>query len=116
MAQLQEIFNRIKDSKKEQKDIKVIYRDALSTSSEYQNISEELKTLKERKKTIEADIRSQFSKELDKLEQIKLDIATDNELLSDIALTQLMKGETIALTDEYENEYEPSFSVKFKKV
>jgi hypothetical protein len=116
MAQLQEIFDRIKESKKEQKEIKTIYRDALATSSEYEDIVEELKTLKERKKTIEGDIRSQFSSELDKLESIKLDIATDNEMLSDIALNQLVKGEKLALTDEYDNEYEPSFSVRFKKI
>ena len=30
-------------------------------------------------------------------------------------MTKLMKGESVSVSDEYENEYEPVFSVKFKK-
>jgi len=116
MAKLQDIFSRIKDLKKEQKEIKTVYRDALSVSKQYQDVVEEIKGLREKKKKIEADIKSQFTSEFDKLDSISLDIKTDNELLSDAALNQLMKGETVQITDEYDNEYEPLFSVKFRKV
>ena len=116
MAKLEEVFNRIKESKKEQKEIKLAYRDALATSQAYQNVAEELKVLKEKKKKIEEDMKSQFASEFNKLEGLKLDIAGDNELLSDLALSQLMKGETVKIKDEYENDYEPIFSVRFKKM
>lgn len=115
MSKLEEVFNRIKDLKKEQKEIKSVYRDALSTSKEYQDISDKVKDLRERKKQIEVDIRSQFASEFNKLDAIKLDIQTDNELLSDLAINSLMKGETVKITDEYENDYEPIFNVRFKK-
>lgn len=115
MSKLQEVFNRIQESKKEQKKIKDMYRDALLNSQEYQNAVEELKTLREKKKEIENNIQLDFSSEFDKLDTLKLDIENDMMLLSDAALTQLMKGETVEITDQYENKYEPVFSVKFKK-
>jgi len=37
-------------------------------------------------------------------------------MINDIAMTMVMKGETVSVNDKYENEYEPLFTVKFKKV
>lgn len=116
MANLEEVFNRIKDAKREQREIRVSYKDALVTSQRYQDIADELTTLKEKKKKVEEDIKSQFTSEFTKLEGLKLDIQTDTVLLSDIALNHLMKGETVKITDEYKNDYDPIFTVKFKKV
>ena len=116
MANLEEVFQPIKNSKKEQRDIRLVYNDALATSKEYQDAIAELNIIKDKKKKIEQDIKSAFKTELEKLDSLKLDIKTDNELLGDLALSQLMKGETVKITDEYENKYEPVFSVRFKKV
>ena len=115
MSILQEVFDRIQKSKKEQKEIKAMYSDALALHQEFQKINEELKTLKERKKKIEDSIRDDFGSEFSKLETLKVDIENDKLLLSDAALTQLMKGETVEVTDEHEQKYEPLFSVRFKK-
>ncbi len=113
--QLPEVFKRIQDKKKEQRDLKSIYRDALSVSSEYQQIVEELDELKIKKKKIEAAIQADFKSEFDKLEGLKLNIAGDNQLLSDLAVKNLASGEEIKIIDEYKVEYEPIFSVRFKK-
>lgn len=115
MQDIQEIFNRIQKNKSRQKDLKQTYTDALVSSFEYQEIQEKLKTIREKKKQLEHTITEQFSHELVELEDIKIDIASDMELISDIAMTKMMKGETIEVTDEYDNEYEPIFTVKFKK-
>lgn len=115
MTSVQEIFNRINEAKKKQKDIRSAYKDALETSLEYKEINDKLKTLREKKKQIEGSIKQQFSSELTKLDDIAIDLAGDAELLSDAALTKLMKGETVEVVDEYDNKYEPQFSVKFKK-
>jgi predicted transcriptional regulator len=115
MNDLQTIFNRIKDKQKEQKTLKAVYRDVQANSREYQEVLEELKVLKEKKKKLEDGFHSEMRAELDQLDAIKSDIASDREMLSDIALTQLMKGETVGVQDEYENKYEPVFSVRFKK-
>lgn len=115
MNKVQEVFNRINNSKKEQKEIKKMYRDALSHSEEYQQVLEEQKSLREKKKEIENKIKGDFQSEFDKLDTLKLDIENDTMLLSDAALTQMMNGEEIEIKDEYENKYEPIFSVRFKK-
>ena len=116
MANLQEVWSRLKETQKKQKEIRNTYKDALANLASYQEIVEKLKILKDRKKGIEDQIKGDFGSEFDKLEGFKLDIQTDRELLSDMALTQLMKGETVSITDENDDEYEPKFSVSFKKV
>jgi len=36
-------------------------------------------------------------------------------LLTDLAINTLMSGETVKITDAENNEYEPKFSVSFRK-
>lgn len=115
MANIQEIFNNIQKAKKEQKEIKAMYRDALTNSSGYQKAVEELNLLKEKKKKIEDGLRDDFRTEFDKLEVLKADIENDTMLLSDAALSEYIKGKHVEIVDEYENKYEPIFKVQFKK-
>lgn len=116
MQDIQEVFVRIQEAKKKMKDLKESYKDALSTSEEYKNITDQLKTLRERKKTVENSIKESFSSELMQIDDLKIDIASDMELISDIALTKVMKGESIQIKDEHDQEFEPIFAVKFKKI
>lgn len=115
MQSIQEIFQRIQEAKKKQKDLRQSYTDALKTSLEYQELLDKTKTLRERKKQIEATIKEQFAGELTKLEDMKIDIASDAEMIGDLALSMMMKGETIEVKDQYDNTYEPVFRVTFKK-
>lgn len=115
MPNIQEIFNNIQKAKKEQKEIKSMYRDALTNSSGYQTVVDELNVLKEKKKKIEESLRDDFRTEFDKLEVLKADIENDTMLLSDAALSEYIKGKNVEIVDEYENKYEPIFKVQFKK-
>lgn len=115
MQDIQEIFNRIQEVKKKSKDIRSAYKDALAASQEYVEINDKIKALRERKKQIETAVKSDFSGEFTQLEDFKVDLESDNTMLSDAALSKLMKGETVEVVDEYNNTYEPQFSVKFKK-
>jgi hypothetical protein len=115
MSKVQDVFMRIQKSLKEQREVKSIYRESLDQHQEYKKILDEQKSLKDRKKKIEDSIKDDFRSEFDKLDTLKLDIENDRLLLSDAALTQLMKGETVEVVDEKEQKYEPVFSVKFKK-
>lgn len=114
--QLPDVFKRIQEKKREQRDLKSIYRDALAVSGEYQAVLEELEALKIKKKKIQLSIQADFKEEFDKLEGLKLNIAGDNQLLSDLAMHQLTSGEPVKIIDENKVEYEPVFSVRFKKV
>lgn len=116
MPNVQEVFDRLTKAKARQKEIKAMYRDALVTAPEHDEINEKIKSLRERKKQVELAIKESFSKEMVELDDLKVDIESDNELMSDLALTQLVKGETVEVKDSYENEYEPVFTVKFRKV
>lgn len=113
---IQEVFARIQKAKARQKEIKEIYKDALASAPEYEEINDKLKALRERKKQIEQATKENFGSEITELEDLKVDIESDNEIMSDLALTQLVKGESIAIKDQYENEYEPVFGVKFRKI
>lgn len=115
MSKLQEVFDRIQKTKKEQKEIKSMFRDSLVNSKSYQEAVEELKVMRDKKKKIEDAIKEDFNSELAKLDNLKADIENDYMLLSDAALTKIMKGEMIEVVDEKDNKYEPVFSVKFKK-
>jgi hypothetical protein len=116
MQSVQEVFARIQENKKKQKDLRSAYKDALDTSLEYQEITEKLTSLREKKKQIEQTVKEQFAGELTKLDDLKIDLASDTEVLTDLAMTQLMKGETVEVKDEYDNAYSPSFKVNFKKI
>lgn len=115
MAQVQEIYDRIKNTKKEQQKIMQVYRDSLANSYKHQNVVEDLKTLKEKKKQIEESIQEELKTEFVKLDNLKKKVETDTQLLSDTALTDLIKGKEVEIFDENENQYVPIFSVRFKK-
>lgn len=115
MSNVQEVFNRIKDTKRKAKEIKRMYKDSLEASFEYREVLEKLEALKARKKQLETQIKEESAGEFAKLDAYKMHIKNDNELLSDIALNTLMAGETVQVKDENDEEYEPVFTVRFKK-
>jgi hypothetical protein len=116
MSKLNEVFNRLQEQQKKQRELKKMYREALAVNGNYHEVIEELEALKIKKKQIEASVKADLKEEFDKLEGLKLNIAGDKQMLSDIALTQLTKGEPVKVTDENQVEYEPLFSVRFQKV
>ncbi len=108
-------MQRIRAQKKEKREIGEAYRDGLSQSQQYKKVSEELAELKAKKKRFEAEIRQEFASELEKSERLTQSLKADNQLLSDLALTKFMKGETIEVVDENDVKYEPVIKVTFKK-
>ena len=115
MQNIQEVFNKIREMKKEQKDLRDMYKDALMQADKYEEIVEEIKVLREKKKEIETRIQGQLGRSYEKLEDLKLETETHKEMLNDIAISTLMKGETVMVKDEFENAYEPIWKVNFKK-
>ena len=115
MQNIQEVFNKIREMKKEQKDLRDMYKDALVQADKYEDIVEEIKVLREKKKEIETRIQGQLGRSYEKLEDLKLETETYKEMLSDVAISTLMNGETVAVKDEFNNAYEPVWKVNFKK-
>jgi uncharacterized coiled-coil DUF342 family protein len=115
MQNIQEVFNHIREMKKEQKDLRDMYKDALVQADEYEEIVEKIATLREKKKEIEMRVQAQLGRAYEKFEDLKHEVETEKEMMNDIALTTLMKGETVVVKDEFDNDYEPSWKVGFKK-
>ncbi|EKE18614.1 MAG: hypothetical protein ACD_9C00285G0001 [uncultured bacterium] len=115
MQNIQEVFNHIREIKKEQKDLRDMYKDALVQADEYEEIVEQIKALREKKQAIEARIQLQLGRAYEKLEDLKVEVETEKEMMNDIALSTLMKGETVVVKDEFDNDYEPNWKVAFKK-
>jgi hypothetical protein len=115
MIDPQTVFQKISGLKREQKELKTAYRDALTHDKHYQEAAEALKTLREKKATLESKVRSDFGPEFQRMEELKQSISDEEMMLSDIALSSVMKGEKVELYDENEAQYEPILAVKFKK-
>lgn len=115
MPSLQEVHARLRAKKREKSEIQKAFKDELVNNPRYQQIAETLKTLKEEKKSIENQAWAAASTDAEKLDLLSLDITSDKELLSDIALNMYTKGETVEVIDEHNTRWVPSFSVNFKK-
>lgn len=115
MQELKDIFGRINTQKKERQKLQATYRDMLANSKPYQDALEVLAAAKTKKQEIESTIRADFQQEQSELDKLKASLDADKQLMADTALSLLMKGEPIELTDENETKYEPVFSVRFKK-
>jgi hypothetical protein len=115
MQDIQSLFDTIQSAKREQKEIRKEYRDALLHESAHQELTDQIKDLREKKKLLESEVQAHMGSRWDRLEELKHDIAETQEMISDAAISLFMKGEPVAIKDEYDTLYEPKFSVTFKK-
>ena len=115
MQSLQDIHARLKEKKREKKEIMKAFKDEMAHNPRYQQILETLKTLKEEKKSIENQSWANASGDAEKLDSLNLDIKADKELLSDVALNMYVKGETVEVIDDLNQRWTPEFSVNMKK-
>lgn len=113
---MQEVFDQIQDHKQTRKEIGREYRDTLSQSNGYMDLKEEIKKLREKKKSMETGIQAEMGLRYEELEKAKIKIEELEEMLTDIAMTTLMNGENINIKDKNNVEYEPSYKITFKKI
>lgn len=112
---LQQAFDELSVKKMKLRDLKELVKDAFKNSKEHMELSQKIKELQEKKKTIEVALKEPYANELNQIDELEVDIMAGNELLADAALSLLMKGETVEVKDRYDNVYDPKFSVKFTK-
>jgi hypothetical protein len=112
MRNIADIFEKIQEHRREQRELNASVKDALRNMPEYQDLSDQISRLQLKRAQLENTIAEQSASKIDLL---KLNIKDGMQTISDIALTTLMKGEAVTLKDSKNNEYEPVFSVRFKK-
>ena len=115
MKDLQELFNDLQSAKKEMKEIRAEFKDLLVQDSEYQELLEKLEDLKEKKKQHELAAQRDMGMRWERFEDLKVDVKSIKEMISDVSLTSLLKGESIEVKDAYNTPYEPVYNVTFKK-
>ena len=116
MRGIQEIFDQIQELKQVRKEINREYRDALVQAEGYEDLKEEVKTMREKKKFKEDQVRASLGAHWGKFEDATTKIAELEQMLTDIAMTTLMDGNSINLKDKNDVEYEPSYKITFKKI
>ena len=115
MLNLQDVHARIRQKRKESSEIKRAIADDLANNARYQQLVEEIKKLKEEKKSLENQAWAGATGDAEKLDLLKLDIASDKQVLSDIALNMYVAGEKVEVVDENNTRWVPNFSVNFTK-
>lgn len=115
MSRLQDVYNDLNTKKQERRELQKMFKDELAASSRYQEILEKAKKLRLEKKAIENDIKSHALKDAQRLDDLRHDIQSDQELLADIALNMYLSKQPVEITDEKNNRWVPYFKVTFKK-
>lgn len=115
MQNLQEVYVKLQEKKKAKKELAKMFQDELKNNGEYQELLEEMKTLRERKKSIENTARASAFGTALQMEELDTDIKNSNEMLTDLALTMYLSRQTVEIVDEYNARLVPQFAVKFKK-
>ncbi|MEA3249541.1 MAG: hypothetical protein U9Q03_04245 [Patescibacteria group bacterium] len=114
MQNLQEIHRRLEELKRRRRELNRMFKDELAQNEQYQKIVEDLKVLREKKKSIENAAKVACFSEADELDRIKEQVASEREMMTDVALNMYVEGKTVEIVDE-DARYVPQFSVKFKK-
>lgn len=116
MSALQETFDRIQKKKDEQRKLRAQIKEAKEMSHSYKRIQEEGQALKARKQQVEQELHNEFFSEYERLDKLARDIKDDLQILADLALTRVAKGQTVEVRGSDDVDYAPLFSVRFKKV
>jgi len=115
-GQLQLIYDEFAERKLEKRSLEENYKTALGNVKKYIEITEQMAGLRHKKKMIEYEIQDQLGASWKELEQIKAELNMDKERMTDVALMDVVEGRRVLVKDKYENEYEPIWSVRFKKI
>ncbi len=115
MPSLEEVYGRLRAKKREKSELQKVFKDELANNPRYQQVAEQLKVLKEERKSIEHQAWASASADAQRLDLLTLDIASDREMLSSLALTMYAKGQPVEIVDEMQVRWVPKFAVTFKK-
>ncbi len=115
MKDIQEIFNELQGLKKDVGETRKDYRNILTQDPEYQSLLDDMEEFKINKKAIEESARTSLGSTWEKLEENVQNIKDLEQIITDVAMTNLMDGKTIEVRDEWDNLFEPIYKINFKK-
>lgn len=114
-VQLQLVFNEADKKRNRLRELKAMIKEQLEGKQEYQEIKETSDSLKARKKNLIAVINEDNRAECDEIDSLKLDLKSQKQLISDVAISDYVAGKEVRITDSCGRILEPVFSVRFVK-
>jgi len=114
MQSLEQVYLRLQKSKAKRREFNKMIRDELIQDERYRELTEEMKKLRDERRSIENEIKA-HTVSPQELDELKIEIQTDQELLADVALNMFMDNESVEIMDEHDQRWVPLFSVKFVK-
>jgi uncharacterized alpha-E superfamily protein len=114
MQSPQIIFNQIEKNKKQLKEIKKEFKSRYEEIGEYNELNEQKRAINEKIKQIRSRVHEANYELYTKMEDLKIDIASDKEMLTDLMLVSYVKGEQVQLQNEYKQDVLPIFSLLLK--
>lgn len=116
MRDIQSVFYRLNDNRKKYKELQDFFKERFMENLQYKGLHENTLELNAKKKAIKEQIYEMNHSEHTKMQDLKIDMDSDKEVLSDIVLSTVSKGEKVEIVSEYKQTLLPIFSVSFKKV
>lgn len=113
--QLQLVFSKTDEKRNDLTILKHQINDEIKGLAAYQEIVKEEEAIKLKKKQIILSVKQSNREVIDKIDSLKLDIDSNKQKISDIALADYIAGKDIRLTDKNGFILEPVFIVKYKK-
>lgn len=114
--QLSMLFENFKSnviSKREQSEI---IKNLFKNSELWRQAKDDYDKFRAKLKQIENTLLQDCPKEQEIIDQLNAEIKNDELVMSDTALTMLLKGERVEVEDKNGQKYEPVLKVKFVKV
>jgi len=105
---------RLEELKRKRRELNRMFKDELAQNEQYQKIVEDLRVLREKKKSIENTTKVSCFAGRDAIKDVADQIKVEKELLTDVALNMYVEGRTVEIVNQ-DTRYTPEFSVKFKK-
>lgn len=116
MKQLQLIYDEVIEKSEEVRSFNREVKRELDGNVEYRSLGDDIRDIKEKRALIRLSVLEKFGIQTERIGEVISQIKDEKQKMTDVAMTNLMKGLTVLVKDKYEDEYEPVWSVKFKKI
>lgn len=115
MRDLKSVHVKLQDKSRERRQLMRSFQDELAQNKEYVELVEQIKKLREVKKSLENSAKASALGDAAKLDTLQLEIKDQRQMLSDLALAAYTEGEQVEITDEDNIRWVPEFTARFKK-
>lgn len=112
---LKENLLKLEELQRQVASIKAMIRDQVLNDPEYNRIQKDIEDLNSKKKKIISRINSENKADIETIEKISGEIKMERQVISDLALSALIRKEDTRVTDKNGMILAPVISVKFKK-